>query len=94
MRRTSKIIAISLASVAAVLVLLVILVINFDWNRARPWINQQVSEASGRHFAIQGDLRVSWQKPSANAELPHSFWAGWLPWPQVSANDIVLGNPQ
>jgi hypothetical protein len=33
------------------LVLLVILVINFDWNRARPWINQQVSEATGRHFA-------------------------------------------
>ena len=25
--------------------------LSFDWNRARPWINQHVSEATGRPFA-------------------------------------------
>ncbi len=93
MRRTAKIIGISLASVATLIVLLVVVLANLDWNRARPWINQRVSDATGRHFAIQGDLLVHWQKPSSNTETAHLFWANWLPWPQVTANDIIMGNP-
>jgi len=89
MPRTSKIIGFSLASVIALIVLLVILIITFDWNRARPWINQRVSDATGRHFAIQGDLVVKWRAPDS----PQTSWARWIPWPHVSANDIVLGNP-
>ncbi|AKZ65045.1 hypothetical protein F506_22435 [Herbaspirillum hiltneri N3] len=89
MPRTSKIIGFSLAGVIALIVLLVILIITFDWNRARPWINQRVSDATGRHFAIQGDLVVKWRAPDS----PQTSWARWIPWPHVSANDIVLGNP-
>ena len=59
MSRTSKIIGFSLAGVIALIALLVILIITFDWNRARPWINQRVSDATGRHFAIQGDLIIT-----------------------------------
>ncbi|RFB67390.1 MULTISPECIES: AsmA family protein [unclassified Herbaspirillum] len=89
MSRTSKIIGFSLAGVVALIALLIILIITFDWNRARPWINQRVSDATGRHFAIQGDLIVKWRKPDS----PQTSWARWIPWPHVSANDIVLGNP-
>ncbi len=89
MPKTSKIIGFSLAGVIALIVLLVILIVTFDWNRARPWINQRVSDATGRHFAIQGDLVVKWRAPDS----PQTSWARWIPWPHVSANDIVLGNP-
>lgn len=94
MPRTSRIIGLSIAGVvagfAALIVLLIVLIINFDWNRARPWINDRVSTATGRHFAIQGDLVVSWQQP----DTPQTSWARWIPWPHVSAADIVLGNPE
>src|SRR5450830_153882 len=93
MPRTSRIIAktvgLSLAGFLTLIILLIVLIINFDWNRARPWINQRVSDATGRHFAIQGDLIVKWQKP----ESQQTSWARWIPWPHVSAVDIVLGNP-
>lgn len=61
----------------------------FDWNRARPWINQEVSAASGRSFAIRGDLSLRWLAP--NAQSPGL--GRWLPRPRLIANDIVLGNP-
>ncbi|WP_034303311.1 AsmA family protein [Herbaspirillum sp. RV1423] len=89
MPRTSKIIGLSVAGVLTLLVLFIVLIVTFDWNRARPWINQRVSDATGRHFAIQGDLIVTWRKPDA----PQTSWARWIPWPHVSAADIVLGNP-
>lgn len=93
MPRTSRIIAktvgLSLAGFLTLIILLIVLIINFDWNRARPWINQRVSDATGRHFAIQGNLIVKWQQP----ESQQTSWARWIPWPHVSAADIVLGNP-
>src|SRR5690606_34249900 len=57
-----------------------------DWNRARPWINKTVSAAIDRPFAINGDLELSWVR---NVESLR--W--WLPRPQISASDIVIGNP-
>lgn len=57
-----------------------------DWNRARPWINRTVSTALQRPFAIQGDLHLHWVR---NVESLH--W--WIPRPQISAADIVIGNP-
>ena len=38
-----------------------IFVVTFDWNRARPWVDDKVTQAIGRPFAINGDLRVGWQ---------------------------------
>jgi uncharacterized protein involved in outer membrane biogenesis len=44
-----------------VLILTVVLVLYFfDWNRLRGPISTAVSEATGRHFAINGDLHMDW----------------------------------
>ncbi|MEX3629752.1 MAG: AsmA family protein [Burkholderia sp.] len=67
---------------------LVVFVLTFDWNRARPYINERVSTEIGRPFAIQGDLKVGWRRPSDK-----TGWRAWIPWPSFTANDIVIGNP-
>jgi len=77
---------------AALLVLIAVclaLLLTFDWNRAKPWLNQRVSEATGRPFAIRGELALSWQKSQSDLDS----WRRWVPWPQLSASDIVLDNP-
>lgn len=67
----------------------VALALSFDWNRARPWISQRVSEATGRPFAIQGDLVLQWDSPEAE-----TGWRRWVPWPRLKAQDITLGNAE
>ncbi|MEX3527135.1 MAG: AsmA family protein [Burkholderia sp.] len=67
---------------------LVVFVLTFDWNRARPYINERVSTEIGRPFAIQGDLKFGWRRPSGE-----TGWRAWIPWPSFTANDIVIGNP-
>lgn len=64
-----------------------VVALNFDWNRARPWINQRVGEATGRPFAINGDLVLQWESPEAE-----TGWRRWVPWPRLQAQDITLGN--
>lgn len=68
---------------------MITLFFNFNWNSARPWINQYVSDVTGRRFTIRGDLTVTWKKP----DPPYTNWTRWIPWPHISAADIVLGNP-
>jgi hypothetical protein len=54
--RQSLALRVVLLVVAALILLLLTLVLAVslvDWNRARPWVNEKVSTASGRHFAIQ-----------------------------------------
>lgn len=60
----------------------------FDWNRARPWVDDKVSQAIGRPFLINGDLRVGWQRP-----IGEQGWRAWVPWPRFSASDVTIGNP-
>jgi AsmA family protein len=75
----------------AVLVLVAasaVFVVTFDWNRARPWVDDKVSQALGRPFAINGDLRVGWRKPAGE----HG-WRAWVPWPHFSAQRVTIGNP-
>lgn len=67
----------------------VTLLATFDWNRAKPWLNQRVSEAIGRPFAIHGALAMSWRRPA----IPEPGWRGWLPWPRIQASDVRIGNP-
>ncbi len=63
---------------------------NFDWNRARPWLNTRASEAIGRPFAVAGDLSVTWaRKPGQTGE----GWRSMVPWPRLLAKDIRIGNP-
>ncbi|NTZ10610.1 AsmA family protein [Burkholderia metallica] len=60
----------------------------FDWNRAKPWVNEQVSVALGRPFAINGDLKVGWRRPDGE-----TGWRAWVPWPSFSATQLEIGNP-
>ncbi|CAG4891042.1 AsmA family protein [Paraburkholderia gardini] len=87
-RRTGKIFAWVLAILAVLVAALVIFILTFDWNRARPYINDKVSEAIGRPFAIEGDLKVGWRHP-----VGEMGWRAWVPWPRLSAENITVGNP-
>ncbi|KAG8153103.1 AsmA family protein [Burkholderia catarinensis] len=60
----------------------------FDWNRAKPWVNEQASAALGRPFAINGDLKVGWRRPDGE-----TGWRAWVPWPSFSATQLEIGNP-
>lgn len=88
MARGLKIAAGVIAAVVVLLALLLVLVTVFDWNRAKPWINDKVSEATGRSFAINGDLSFSWERPPEQ----QIGWRRFLPWPHIRAQDITLGN--
>ncbi|KVQ61830.1 AsmA family protein [Burkholderia territorii] len=65
-----------------------IFIVTFDWNRAKPWVNEHVSTALGRPFAINGDLRVGWRRPDGE-----TGWRAWVPWPSFSATQLEIGNP-
>ncbi|MFM0317407.1 AsmA family protein [Paraburkholderia nemoris] len=87
-RRTGKIIAWLLAIIVILIVALAIFILTFDWNRARPYIDDKVTQAIGRPFAINGDLKVGWRHP-----VGETGWRGWVPWPRFSAANITVGNP-
>jgi uncharacterized protein involved in outer membrane biogenesis len=87
-RRIGKIIIWLLATVVVLIVALAIFILTFDWNRARPYVNDKVSQAIGRPFAINGDLKVGWRHPA-----DETGWRGWVPWPRFSAANITVANP-
>jgi uncharacterized protein involved in outer membrane biogenesis len=89
MKRRNKIVFGSAIALVSVLALAFALVASFDWNRAKPWLNDKVSQATQRSFAINGDLSVNWRRP-----LNQSGWRSWLPWPHLRAKNVTLGNPQ
>lgn len=68
------------------LAICVVLLLTFDWNRTRPWINSHVSEATGRLFAIRGNLSLTWRAPPGT----QSDWRNWIPWPRLTAQDISV----
>lgn len=88
MLRTGKVLAWAGGIVLLLLVVMVVIITTFDWNRLKPTINQKVSAELNRPFAIRGDLGVAWER---NREQPG--WRSWIPWPQVHADDVMLGNP-
>lgn len=70
---------------------IVVLVYTYDWNRARPFINDTISRSTGRVFAVRGDLKMQFiQAPPAQRE---TGWRGYLPLVLVSANDVQISNP-
>lgn len=87
-RRIGKIIAWILAIIVILIAALVIFILTFDWNRARPYIDDKVTQAIGRPFAINGDLKVGWRHP-----VGETGWRAWVPWPRFSAANITVGNP-
>lgn len=88
MSRTRKILSWVFGIFLLLVVVIVVLIATFDWNRLKPTINQKVSAELNRPFAIRGDLGVAWVR---NREEPG--WRSWVPWPEVHADDVMLGNP-
>ncbi|SFU80207.1 AsmA family protein [Pseudoduganella namucuonensis] len=79
------------AALLAIPAVALIVLLNYDWNRARPWLNAKTSEAIGRPFAIRGDLSLTWEK-----QIVPEAQRGWrdrLPWPHLVARDVHVGNP-
>ena len=74
--------------VAVVIAASGVFLFTFDWNRVKPWINEQVSTALGRPFAINGDIQVGWRRPDGE-----TGWRAWVPWPSFSVSQIEIGNP-
>ena len=82
-----------LASVGVVLALLVltaVVITHWDWNSARPWVAQKVSDATGRSFSIDGDLTAQWHWP----QPLESSWRRWIPGVTIQAQQLQLGNPE
>ncbi len=88
MKRSRKILSWIAGIVLALVVVLLVVVATFDWNRMKPFISDKVSQAIGRPFAIDGELTVDWRRDR------HGSWPGsWLPWPEFTARDIRIANP-
>ncbi|MHB9103031.1 MAG: AsmA family protein [Sulfuricella sp.] len=91
-RRTKIALAVAAGLIAVPAVALAVL-LNFDWNRAKPWLNARTSEALGRPFAIAGDLALTWEQQAVVPAEPDQGWRGMIPWPHWVAQDIHIGNP-
>lgn len=89
MSRPLRIAAWIAAIIAVLVIALVVFIATFDWNRVKPTLNEKVSAALHRPFAINGDLAVRWAR-----EPDEGGWRAWVPWPLFSAEDISLGNPE
>jgi AsmA family protein len=87
-RKAGKIVAWIAGVLVIVIAVLVIVFLTFDWNRARPWVDDKVSQAIGRQFTINGDLRVGWRFPPNT-----TGWQRWVPWPRFTAQNITIANP-
>ncbi|WP_296265976.1 AsmA family protein [Pseudomonas sp. UBA6562] len=88
MTRPLRVLVWTLATLLTLLAILVVVIATFDWNRAKPLLNEKVSEALHRPFAINGNLAVHWRRSPEEGG-----WRAWVPWPHFTAEDITLGNP-
>ena len=88
MKTFGKIIAVLLAIVVVLIIALVIFIKTFDWDRARPFINEKVSAATGRKFEIAGHLTAKWTRPAGA-----SGFRAFIPWPTFTAEKVRIDNP-
>src|SRR6185312_12663971 len=88
MKRGTQSLVVIGSVVLALLVVALIVIATFDWNRLRPFIGDKVSQAIGRPFSINGDLTLDWRRDRASSGL-----AAWVPWPEFTARDIRIANP-
>jgi uncharacterized protein involved in outer membrane biogenesis len=80
----------TLGALFALLVLGIVVLAYWDWNQAKPWVERKVSEATGRSFAIGGDLSAEWHWP----QPLESGWQRWVPGVTVRAQQLSMGNPE
>jgi hypothetical protein len=91
--RSTRIVLGVLAVLIAIPVAAAIFILTFDWNRARPWLDDKVSDAIERPFAIRGNLAVQWEVPARAMTPGERTLRDWIPWPHLIANDVHVGNP-
>jgi AsmA family protein len=91
--RRTRIVVGLLALLVALPVLALVILLNYDWNKARPWLNARVSEAIDRPFAIVGNLAVHWERPADAIAAGSRTWRDYIPWPHLYADDVHVGNP-
>jgi uncharacterized protein involved in outer membrane biogenesis len=91
--RTTKIVLSVLGVLVAIPAIALVILLNYDWNKARPWLNAKTSEAIGRPFAINGDLSLKWEKPASAISGSGATWRDHIPWPHLIANDVHVSNP-
>ncbi|MDB5932940.1 MAG: AsmA family protein [Massilia sp.] len=91
--RTMKIVLTVIGLLVAIPAIALVILLNYDWNKARPWLNAKASEAIGRPFAINGDLSLKWEKPSSVIAGRDTTWRDHIPWPHLIANDVHVSNP-
>ena len=91
-RRGLKITLAIAGTLTALIGIALAVLLTYDWNKARPWLNERTSEAIGRPFEIAGNLSLTWEKP-ANAIAHDKTWRDYIPWPHLVANDVHVGNP-
>lgn len=75
--------------VVGLLLIGAVVISHWNWNRAKPWLNQTISEATGRLFAVEGDLSASWHWPQPLDE----GWHRWIPGVTVQATQLVMQDP-
>lgn len=78
-----------LAAIVGLLLIGVIAVSQWDWNRAKPWLSQTISEATGRQFAVEGNLSASWRWPQPLEES----WHRWVPGITLEGTQLVMQDP-
>jgi uncharacterized protein involved in outer membrane biogenesis len=88
MKRILKIAGGLLGTLVAIVAITLVILSTVDLNRARPWVNDKVAAATGRSFAVNGDLSLSWERPGQE-----QGWRKLVPWPHFRARDVMLGNP-
>ena len=88
MKTFGKIMAVLLAIVVVLIIAIVIFIKTFDWDRARPFVNEKVSAATGRHFEIAGHLSAKWARPAGA-----TGFRAWIPWPTFTAGQVRIDNP-
>jgi uncharacterized protein involved in outer membrane biogenesis len=77
----------------AIPVIAIVILLTFDWNRIKPWLDDKVSDAIERPFAIRGNLAVHWEQPSKSIPQGQRTWRDTIPWPHLYADDVHVGNP-
>ena len=90
--RIAKVLLGIVAALVAIIAIALVVLLNYDWNKARPWLNAKASDAMGRPFAIRGDLSLKWEKPDAVTGRSAS-WRDHIPWPHLIARDVHVSNP-
>jgi uncharacterized protein involved in outer membrane biogenesis len=89
--RRAKISLAVLGILLAIPAVALVILLNYDWNRARPWLAARASEALQRPVELRGKLSLTWQKQPLPPQA--RSWRDHIPWPHLVAQDVHVGNP-